>query len=78
MAVVGGILLLIDNECPKDPNEMNLDLSFPFFLKVASLVTGNTREYISDSFSFWTDLIFKLIGILPADRLFPLKPKNPI
>ena len=62
---------------------MKLELMTSFSFKVTSLVTGIGVDCLSDSDSFYSfylpiNLFPAYSGITAVDRLYPLKPKNPI
>lgn len=74
---------MLDNECPKDNNEMNPECATLVSFKVASLVTGiGVGSFLEDVFGRSCYLLINLLpavlGIAAVDRLYPLKPKNPI
>ena len=74
---------MIDNECPKDHRKMNPQFTTHYCLNVASLVTGrgmvNSVDCVFDiSTSIPINLLLEQLGIAAVDRLYPLKPKNPI
>ncbi len=74
---------MLDNECPKNNNEMNPEFSTHVSFKVASLVTEiEVGSFLEDVFGHSCYLLINLLpeelGINAVDRLYPLKPKNPI
>lgn len=71
---------MVDNECPKDHNNMDLEFSTHFPFNVASLVTGYGVEECLEyggSFSLPINLLPMVHGITAIDRLYPIKPKQP-
>lgn len=77
------MFLRIDNERPKYLISMHLESSTSYSFKVASLVAGKGVDFhpvldLDQSFSLPVNLFPEEHGIAAVDRLFPLKPKNPI
>lgn len=72
---------MVDNECPTDHKKMDLEFSTHFPFNVASLVTRyRVDEYLEYgcSFSLPISLLPMVHGITAIDRLYPLKPKQPV
>jgi hypothetical protein len=62
---------------------MHLELTTFNFDKVTSLVTGISADFLSvlnlgHSYALSINLFLEEYGLTAVDRLYPLKPKNPI
>ena len=72
-----------DSECPIIMIHLQIELSTSFSWNVASLTTGIAVDYLSvwdcgHLFGLRFNELLKEFGIEAVDRLYPLKPKNPI
>lgn len=74
---------IADNECPNNFTQMQFELSTSFSKKVTSLVTGNAVDFpfVLDFGHLFALPFYQFLeeyGLTAVDRLYPLKPKNPI